>query len=239
MERPALHECAENTAPPATMVRSARHIPALAAPVQQSHHVDLADAIGKCRTEALLLQPWNTDSEHLLQRTGLLDILLDRGVTVRVLREHNARLSLEARRAALTVERRGGETRTVAQLFGHLILLDREFAIVCQSSREPALQAYQDAALVPLLRTMFQQLWSSGWELNGPTNGELSDMQQQILALLVDGTKDAAIARRLGISVRTCRRHISELLRMMGAQSRFQAGYLARERRERRLRTSR
>ncbi|MFF8729062.1 hypothetical protein ACF073_21570 [Streptomyces sp. NPDC015171] len=34
------------------------------------------------------------------------------------------------------------------------------------------------------------------------------------------------IARRLGVSLRTCRKHIADLFQELGADSRFQAGYL-------------
>ncbi|WP_410092509.1 hypothetical protein [Streptomyces sp. uw30] len=36
----------------------------------------------------------------------------------------------------------------------------------------------------------------------------------------------ASGALRLGMSVRTCRRHIADTMVELGAQSRFQAGYL-------------
>lgn len=42
--------------------------------------------------------------------------------------------------------------------------------------------------------------------------------------------KDEMIARRLGMSLRTCRKHIAESMETLGASSRFQAGYLARAR---------
>ncbi|KOG32387.1 hypothetical protein ADK34_09305 [Streptomyces viridochromogenes] len=47
------------------------------------------------------------------------------------------------------------------------------------------------------------------------------------MGLLAQGAKDEVIARRLGMSLRTCRRHIAELLEELGAESRFQGGALA------------
>ena len=49
-------------------------------------------------------------------------------------------------------------------------------------------------------------------------------MQQRIVALLADGAKDETIARALGMSVRTCRRHIADIMQRLDAVSRFQAG---------------
>jgi DNA-binding CsgD family transcriptional regulator len=48
-------------------------------------------------------------------------------------------------------------------------------------------------------------------------------VKREILGLLESGAKDEAIARALGVSLRTCRRHIAELLSATDAVSRFQA----------------
>jgi DNA-binding NarL/FixJ family response regulator len=59
-----------------------------------------------------------------------------------------------------------------------------------------------------------------------------SELKREIVRRLAAGDKDEAIARGLGISLRTCRRYIAEILSATGAVSRFQAGFrLARERR--------
>lgn len=51
-----------------------------------------------------------------------------------------------------------------------------------------------------------------------------SDVTAAIAGLLAKGLKDEAVARRLGISLRTCRKHIAQLMDDLGAGSRFQAG---------------
>jgi DNA-binding NarL/FixJ family response regulator len=53
------------------------------------------------------------------------------------------------------------------------------------------------------------------------------ELKQQIILLLAEGAKDETVARRLGLSLRTCRRHIAEILDHLDASSRFQAGYRA------------
>ncbi|GAB1340105.1 hypothetical protein ACE1SV_66950 [Streptomyces sp. E-15] len=50
-----------------------------------------------------------------------------------------------------------------------------------------------------------------------------------IVQLLAAGYKDEVVARRLGIGVRTCRKYIAELFGDLGANSRFQAGWLVRD----------
>lgn len=46
-------------------------------------------------------------------------------------------------------------------------------------------------------------------------------VQRHILLLLADGTKDSAIARRLGVSERSVRRHVGSLAERAGASNRF------------------
>ena len=50
---------------------------------------------------------------------------------------------------------------------------------------------------------------------------------EQLLALLAAGLKDEAIARQLGVSLRTVHRRTSQLLDGVGARTRFQAGLRA------------
>ncbi|HJP75985.1 MAG TPA: DNA-binding response regulator [Pseudonocardiaceae bacterium] len=50
-----------------------------------------------------------------------------------------------------------------------------------------------------------------------------------ILRTLSAGQKDETAARQLGLSVRTYRRRVAELMELLGASSRFQAGVRARE----------
>jgi DNA-binding NarL/FixJ family response regulator len=45
--------------------------------------------------------------------------------------------------------------------------------------------------------------------------------------MLADGYTDEATARRLGVSIRTVRRNTAELMTLLGARSRFQAGIYA------------
>ncbi|TCC60495.1 response regulator transcription factor [Kribbella pittospori] len=55
---------------------------------------------------------------------------------------------------------------------------------------------------------------------------ELTSRQVAIGRMMSTGAKDAAIARELGLSLRTVRAEISALIAGLGARSRFQAGCL-------------
>jgi len=87
------------------------------------------------------------------------------------------------------------------------------------------------AALVQLFEMMWQQAcplpdWTPG---TSPSIGE--EIDERLLALLATGMKDEAIARELGISIRTLGRRTADLLANLGARNRFQAGMQAVRRR--------
>jgi DNA-binding NarL/FixJ family response regulator len=54
--------------------------------------------------------------------------------------------------------------------------------------------------------------------------------RQAVLELMMLGAKDESIARQLGVSLRTVRRRIADLMDELGAATRFQAGMEAARR---------
>ncbi|CAJ63035.1 MULTISPECIES: LuxR C-terminal-related transcriptional regulator [Frankia] len=92
--------------------------------------------------------------------------------------------------------------------------------------------------LTAVLLTLFEQVWEIAEPLGGgstQTGGEESaddpsDTERLLLRLLSLGVKDEAAARHLGVSVRTVRRMIADLMSRLDARSRFQAGTLASRR---------
>lgn len=58
----------------------------------------------------------------------------------------------------------------------------------------------------------------------------ITGRQQQLVELIVRGLTNAAIAAELGISVKTVEKHVSEVLRRWGLESRVGIASTARER---------
>ncbi len=74
-------------------------------------------------------------------------------------------------------------------------------------------------------------LWSRAVPLSAGAPYEtapdgITDIQHSIAKLLIEGHVDEAIARRLGMNVRTCRAHIAKLATALGSGSRAQLGFL-------------
>ncbi|MGW7295224.1 helix-turn-helix transcriptional regulator [Streptomyces xiamenensis] len=90
--------------------------------------------------------------------------------------------------------------------------------------------------LVANLVGLFEKTWEGAEDIGvrlerpGEEGAPLSDGELRVLQLMCTVGKDEAGARGLGVSVRTYRRYIADVMRRLGATSRAQAALLARER---------
>ena len=63
--------------------------------------------------------------------------------------------------------------------------------------------------------------------IGAPAPTDLESRERVLIELLNDGYTDSAIARKMGVSDRTIRRLNAQLMRKLGARSRFEAGVMA------------
>lgn len=133
----------------------------------------------------------------------------------------------------------GEQSRVLPTVPMKLLIVDRAMAImpVTDGNDGQSLTSVVVArsALTDGLQATFELLWrnASPIRLNSRAQSNLGDLepaQAQLLDLLAAGMKDDSIARYLGISVRTLRRRVADLLDGLDATGRFQAGVLAAKR---------
>ncbi|MEV7870047.1 helix-turn-helix transcriptional regulator [Streptomyces sp. NPDC088124] len=87
------------------------------------------------------------------------------------------------------------------------------------------------SAVTEALQQLFELAWQQASPLGRPAgDGELPEAERMLIRLLAAGMKDEAVARHLGVSLRTLRRRVSDLQERLGAASRFQLGARAAER---------
>ncbi|KOU43916.1 LuxR C-terminal-related transcriptional regulator [Streptomyces sp. WM6378] len=188
------------------------------------------DAIAGCTTEALTIQPRGIRPEHVLSQAlpRALD-MVERGVRMRTLYTHVARYGTGLADYLHQLEGRAVEVRTLDEVTDRLLLFDRTVAIIPAAADDSSALELRHPALVEYLATVFERLWRlavplteavpAATDIEGVTHRE-----RVIAALLAEGHQDAVIAQRLGISVRTCRHHISRLADVLGSSSRTQLG---------------
>ena len=87
------------------------------------------------------------------------------------------------------------------------------------------------SAVTEALQKLFELAWQQAAPLGQAVDdGGLSESERTLIRLLAAGMKDEAVARHLGVSLRTLRRRVSELQERLGAASRFQLGMRASQR---------
>jgi DNA-binding CsgD family transcriptional regulator len=114
------------------------------------------------------------------------------------------------------------------------IIIDRRVAILAGPPPTAGPREYHAITapdVVAGVYSLYQATWAGATELAEYLPAAPPHVDEQgraILRLLASGHKDEAAARSLGVSVRTYRRRVAELMALLGAESRFQAGERAR-----------
>lgn len=156
---------------------------------------------------------------------------LGRGVSVRGIYSPEAFElpgALEQARAAVAA---GEQARVHAGVPMKLVVVDAAVAMMPMTENggvESSLVIHSPMVVAALVR-LFELLWRQACPLlEWPVAGaERDGVDGELLALLGTGMKDEAIARELGVSVRTLGRRVAGLLEALGARTRFQAGLQA------------
>ncbi|MET8450831.1 helix-turn-helix transcriptional regulator [Streptomyces sp. NPDC005209] len=189
-----------------------------------------------CRDEMASVAPGGARPGALLQaaRASALG-MRERGVAIRTVYQHTARSDLATRAYVRDVTAAGVEVRTADQVIDRILIYDRETVFLPTHGHHDDVHyasggaiVVREPTLVAFVYTVFEHLWDSATPFvpdTSRTPSTADDLKQSILRLMAKGYKDEMVARRLGMSVRTCRRHISEITEELEATSRFQAGY--------------
>ncbi|MET9570492.1 LuxR C-terminal-related transcriptional regulator [Streptomyces virginiae] len=187
-----------------------------------------------CQSEMLTVQPGGARPAYALAQARESALTtLSRGVRIRTIYQHTARNDLPTRSYVREVSEQGAEIRTADEVIDRLIIYDREVAFLPERSagdRTPGAAIVREPTLVAFLCSVFEYLWdgASPYVVDSQRSPASSDeLKWSIIRLMTKGYKDEMVARRLGMSVRTCRRHIAEITEELEATSRFQAGYNA------------
>jgi sugar-specific transcriptional regulator TrmB/DNA-binding CsgD family transcriptional regulator len=176
------------------------------------------------------------------------DDLLRRGVRLRAIYAPEA-FDVPGAIDLLAESVAAGEEARTADVPLKLAIADRAAAILPfagdrSDSADSALVVYASTLLDALVR-LFDLLWvaavpvgltGAGDAAPAPRSGDVAGpsaadaLDERLVALLAAGLKDEAIARQLGLSLRTVHRRASALMAELGARTRFQAGVLAARR---------
>ncbi|MBY8885227.1 helix-turn-helix transcriptional regulator [Streptomyces sp. PTM05] len=189
-------------------------------------------AADECREEMLTVQPGGTRSAEVLHEALARDSrLLGRGIAIRTLYHHTARFNSPSQAYVASASAMGAQYRTAHQLFGRVIIFDRELAFLPDHRGTWGAVVIRQPSIVHFLCDLFEQTWAQARPFSDAATDGLEtvakELDRTIVGLLAAGLKDETIARRIGVSPRTVRKHIADIMQVLNAESRFQAGVLA------------
>lgn len=189
-----------------------------------------------CRDELIVLRPTCEDDDLLDDLLEPCFSVLERDIAVRMVCPHSSRAGFATRARARRFTDDGVALRTLSEVPQAAVVFDRSLAVLFSFAGPdgaPVARRVQDRDVVRFLVDLFDQLWDGATPFHSAEPGyaaAVDDLQQSVARLMAQGFTDEVVARRLGMSVRTCRRHIAALLENLDSVSRFQAGVRAASR---------
>jgi len=161
--------------------------------------------------------------------------LIQRGIKVRAIYSQSVDSAPRQRKYLAQLSATGVEVRLAPQLPFDLLLADTHTAFLTANPENPSEAAIvvRGTALIRSYVALFEDCWLRSVPYSSQASGaleqegELTDQHRTTMRLLANGLTDERIARKLGVSLRTVSRLVSEIMRYLQADSRFQAGVLA------------
>ncbi|MEY9871484.1 sugar-specific transcriptional regulator TrmB/DNA-binding CsgD family transcriptional regulator [Streptacidiphilus sp. MAP12-33] len=162
--------------------------------------------------------------------------LLARGVRVRAVYASEVLAIPERAELLRELVLAGERSRVLPRVPLKLVVVDASNAVIPLSASSEGTRSLaaivHRSRLCDALVELFEMSWlqatpvfsAEGGDALPDTHPDLTEAEHTLLHLLHAGLKDEAIARQLGISERTLRRRVTDLLARLGATSRFQAG---------------
>ncbi|RAY16036.1 DNA-binding response regulator [Actinomadura craniellae] len=152
------------------------------------------------------------------------------GIVVRKLYTTGALTDCEQRNHLLEIMAMGAQVRVSPAAFPHeTIIADRRAMVLAgapvRGDREFTVTT--SPTLIAGVYALLEAAWDAATDLRDHLRRDVPAIGPEgraVLDALGAGLTDEVAARRLGLSLRTYRRRVAELLRLLDADSRFQAG---------------
>jgi sugar-specific transcriptional regulator TrmB len=208
------------------------------APIREVRRIDdrarvletMRELAARCYQETLNVVPGEPPPVETLQGAADHDLaLLRRGVQLRTLHTRRQIEDAPMRDYLRMMQASGAHIRIADTLPHRLVIFDRTVSFLPADPRrlDAGALVVREPAITANLVMLFESLWAGATDmdsaLQAPAAGA-SELDRSVLMLMSSGVKDEAAARQLGISDRTYRRHVADILVRLGASSRFQAG---------------
>ncbi|HVK24225.1 MAG TPA: LuxR C-terminal-related transcriptional regulator [Actinokineospora sp.] len=189
--------------------------------------VGIDDLLAAATTEVLVMSALAgpVDAIGAVRRVDRENLL--RGVRYRVLFPDSARLTAAVGRQVAA----GADVRTVAEVPMDALVIDGATAVLTADRSRAGVAVFRLPSVARAAVELFERIWPEAVPVGAVARDSvLTDRERELLSLLCSGSTDESAAARLGISVRTVRRMVADIMHRLGARSRFQAGVKAASR---------
>jgi hypothetical protein len=196
----------------------------------------LAELSAATTVECVSLNPRATHTpEGKSASRPLNETMLQRGVAIRCVYPDSHRFDQTLLEYANWLTDIGGEIRTATIVPMLLIVYDRRAAMlpIDPSDTSRGAQEVHSPGMVAAAYGLFQQIWDTATAAGqhaAQDDVDLDPHLHELIHLLAAGSTDEMAARKLGVSLRTIKRKSAELMDLLNARSRFQAGAIAAQR---------
>jgi len=185
----------------------------------------LTDMIRQSRGDLLWLRP---DAWRMPRESAIAEVVAEAIASGRRSRAIYPVRALQEAPDALRARAQAGEQiRVIADLPTRMFVIGSTHVVLPEPlgfADEPRLLVRQ-RGLVEALTMLFELMWERAAPVPALDLGEARpDLRRFLLQQLAAGAKDEQIARTLGLSLRTVRRRVADILIDLGVDSRFQAG---------------
>lgn len=195
--------------------------------IAQTNLPDVVESlVGNARGDLSWIRPTQADARNEEQ---LLDVVRDAVADGRRCRGIYPVTALRDAPLAMAERARAGEeVRVLPEIPIRLMVVGTTHALFPDSlgTAESTRMVVRQSGLVGAATLIFDLLWARAATVAefSPGSADGGTQRRFLLEQLATGAQDEQIARRLGISLRTVRRRIAEVLDELDASSRFQAG---------------
>lgn len=195
----------------------------------------ITELAAQANVEILTSQPGGPrPADQLEESVSRTREALSRGVKMRTLYQWSAQFGAVTKEFAHYLISLGAEVRITHDSFMRLLIFDRKAAVISLKQLPEGAMVVYDPDIVDFAVQAYERAWTASHPF--PVDYVKDDVvttsdkvKLSIIRLLTEGHSVSAIGKRLGISSRTCQRHISEIMQRLGARNRLHAGYLISE----------
>lgn len=122
----------------------------------------------------------------------------------------------------------GWEPRVTVALPLWMVIADDQIALLPLDPAPTGALLIRNQTVILAMRALFEHVWSQSITVGASgVKPDLSESQQRLLELMAAGMKDETIARHLGTSVRTLRRHVTAIEEKVGVDNRVALAVVA------------